>query len=444
MASSPPAGDALPRIITPVPGPRSRDLAERLARVESRNITDTSAGPIFWVSGSGASVRDADDNTYVDLTAGFGVATTGHANARVAEAIASQAATLPHALGDVHPAAIKVQLLERLAGLAPGELSVTILGSAGAEAVEAALKTALVRTGRPGILAFEGAYHGLTAGALAATWRAHFRAPFQPQLADHVRFAPYPDAASGDDAAHAALRAVHATIAAAENSAAPIGAILVEPIQGRGGIVVPPPTFLHALRDLCDGERIVLIYDEIYTGIGRTGRWFACEHTGVTPDVMTVGKALTGSLPLSAAIGSPSVMQAWPPSQGEAVHTSTFLGNPVGCAAALAQLDEIDRRDLLSRAARLGDRIRQRTQSWTQRFPGVRDARGVGLLQAVTVDGPGRALGVAHAALQRGVIVLTEGERGDVLAITPPGVITEAQIDAALDVIESLLGSPAG
>src|SRR5690606_15728120 len=186
-------GEQLPRVETAVPGPASRALAARLAAVESRNITQVSAsGPIFWAAARGANVRDADGNVFVDLTAGFAVAAAGHANPRVVRALAEQAARLPHALGDVHPADVKVALLERLAALAPGGLGVTILASTGAEAVEAALKTAVMRTGRPGVLAFTGGYHGLTYGALAATWRPEFRAPFTAQLYHGVRFAPYP------------------------------------------------------------------------------------------------------------------------------------------------------------------------------------------------------------------------------------------------------------
>jgi 4-aminobutyrate aminotransferase-like enzyme len=216
------------RLVTAVPGPQSRSLANRLARVESPNITAIGPdGPIFWAEAAGANVRDVDGNVYIDLTAGFGVANAGHANAAVADAIAKQARTLPHALGDVHPAAAKVLLLETLARIAPGELSVSILGSAGAEAVEAALKTALLHTGRPGVIAFEHAYHGLTYGALATTWRSDFRTPFQCWMPGSVRWAPYPGRTGGpatDAAAEtAAIDAVRNLMAAAESDGEPVG-----------------------------------------------------------------------------------------------------------------------------------------------------------------------------------------------------------------------------
>src|SRR5690606_7942470 len=257
-----PFGERLPELRTAVPGPASRALAVELAAVESRNITRIAEdGPIFWAEARGANVRDADGNTYVDLTGGFSVAAAGHGNPRVAAAVAEQASRLAHGLGDVYPPDIKVRLLRKLAELAPGELGVTILANSGAEAVEAALKTAVMRTGRPGILAFEGAYHGLTYGALAATWRPDFRARFAGQLFDGVRFAPYPIAS-----VDAAIEAVDRIVKQAESSPHPVGAILVEPILGRGGLRVAPPGFLAALRDRCDGNRILLILDEVYTG----------------------------------------------------------------------------------------------------------------------------------------------------------------------------------
>lgn len=453
-------GDELPAPTGRIPGPASHALARRLQRVESRNITQLTADfPVFWSEARGAAVRDADGNVYVDLTAGFGVAHAGHAHPRVAAAIAAQAARLAHGLGDVHPPSIKVELLERLGAIAPGPLGVTILGSAGAEGIEAALKTTRLHTGRSGVLAFEGAYHGLTYGALALTHRKEFRAPFADQLFAGVWHAPYPDAAAiakpgatrhgvarsaaADAGLAASLDAVDRAIADSERSAHPIGAIVVEPILGRGGLVVPPAEFLRALRERCDGSRTLLVLDEIYTGVGRTGRWFACEHVGVVPDILVSGKALTGSLPLSAAIGTPEVMQAWPASTGEALHTSTFLGNPVACAAALAQLAVIEEEGLIERAARVGARIRARTDRWVGELAVVCAARGIGLLQGAVLERAAAAQ-VMQTALEGGVLVLPEGPDDDVLAITPPAVITDAQLDAALDVLEHALRRAGG
>ena len=433
-------GDQLPHRLTEIPGPASRQLAARLQRVESPNITALQPDPpIFWQDARGANVRDVDGNIYVDLTAGFGVTNAGHSNPAVAAAIARQAQRLAHALGDVHPADVKVRLLEKLAAIMPSHLAVAILGSSGAEAVEAALKTAVMHTSRTGIIAFENSYHGLTYGALAVTHRSHFREPFERQLFAHVHFVPFP---ANDASLPTALAAIDRIIAAEEGGEHPIGCIIVEPVQGRGGIVVPPDDFLTQVRARCDGRRCILIFDEIYTGMGRTGYWLAAEKWGVTPDVAVVGKGLSGAVPLSAAVGSRDVMSSWPASTGEAIHTSTFIGNPIACAAALAQIEEIEGHDLLARAHMLGAYIRQRSRAW-QDAGLIREARGVGLLQGVALDDAARALRVVQACLQRGVLLLVEGPAADILALTPPAVITTEQLDYALDTIELCLRNAA-
>lgn len=438
------AGDLLPELRTAVPGPRSGALGARLKRAESRNITRVDGtGPVFWAEAAGANVRDVDGNLFIDLTAGFGVAAAGHANPVVAAAAARQLERLPHALGDVHPAEAKVELLERLERLTPGELGHGILSANGGDAVESALKTALLATGRPGVVAFEGAYHGLGFGALAVTHADRFRRPFQRQLYQGVRFAPFPAARHPGDAGSAtatarAIMAVRAHIEAARDGRDPVGAVIVEPIQGRAGVIVPPDDFLPALRSLCDELELVLVLDEIYTGLGRTGRWFACERGGVVPDILVIGKALAGGLPLSAMLGSPMIMDAWPAAAGEAIHTSTFLGNPVTCAAALAHLDEIERLGLVERAQQLGDRVAARFDRWVADGLAA-SGRGAGLMQAVVPAGAepeARAAAAAAAALRHGVIVLAEGSA---LAVTPPLTITGTQLDHALDVIERVL-----
>ena len=429
-------GELLPQIRTQVPGPLSRALADRLQRVESRNITClTPQPPIFWQEARGANVRDVDDNVYIDLTSGFGVAHAGHANTAVAAAIGGQAQRLAHALGDVYPAEIKVQLLERIAAVLPAPLQIGVLANSGAEAVEVALKTAALRTGRTGILAFTGAYHGLTYGALAVTHRAHFRQPFEQQLFSGVQFATFPGLDADRD------RVLHEIDSLLAHH--PIGCIIAEPIQGRGGIIVPPDWFLPALRDRCDGRGRILILDEIYTGCGRTGRWLACEHWQVVPDMVVIGKGLSGALPISAAFGSAEIMNAWPPSDGEAIHTSTFIGNPIACAAALAQIAEIENKDLLARTRMLGDHIRTRTADWSQRFATVDNIRGLGLLQAIVLRDAATAHHIMSRCLQRGVLLLLEGEPANLLAITPPAVITIEQLDHALDIIAEELARSA-
>jgi 4-aminobutyrate aminotransferase len=442
------SGDLLPGIETPPPGPRSRALIEGLRRYESPNITYISTDfPIFWKEARGANVLDVDGNVYVDLTGGFAVAVAGHRNEAVLSAMQRQMDLLVHGLGDVHPPDVKVELLRRLAEITPAGLDRAILASSGAEAVEAALKTARLASGRPGVLRFSGGYHGLTYGALCVTDGDQFRAPFSDQLGIPTVRVPYPDPyrtpeklRGAADLAGAAIELVRSRL---DESADEIGAVIIEPIQGRAGVIVPPPGFLSRLREECDRRALVLIFDEIYTGFGRTGRWFACEHENVVPDLLCVGKALTGALPLSACVGRASIMEAWPPSGGEAIHTSTFLGHPLGCAAALAQIDEIERLDLVARAERLGVRLINHLRQAMRRHPEIGDVRGRGLMIGIELVNP--ASGEPHAgaakrllveALRRGVLLLAS--RGTI-TLTPPLTISEPQLDFALQTIEACL-----
>lgn len=446
-------GDLPPHIVSSPPGPASRALAERLAGVESRNITYRSREfPIFWRKARGSNVWDPDGNRYVDLTAGFGVAAAGHGNRRVVAAIRKQLAHQLHGLGDVHPPAAKVRLLETLAARSPwvdGDTR-TVLTNSGSEAVEVALKTARLATGKPGVLAFTGAYHGLTYGALALTHRAHFRAPFADQLNLHVLRAPFPaaEATGAMDAADthtaSALAAVEATLDGPGGEQ--VGCVIVEPIQGRGGIVVPPAGFLSGLGDLCRRRGLLVIHDEIYTGCGRTGAWFAATFDDAVPDLLCLGKAMSGALPISACLGSASTMDAWPASEGEAIHTSTFLGNPLACAGAAASLHEVHRRDLPRRAAEMGDAWRAELDEVAARHPIVREVRGRGLMLGIELADPEsgepateRAGEIVREALRRGWILLSDGPAANVLALTPPLTIDPRLLTRATAMLDDLL-----
>ncbi len=435
---SPAFGRELPRMLTPPPGARSSALAARLAAVESRNVTFLGPDfPVFWTEARGANVRDADGNVYLDLTGAFGVSVAGHAHPAIVEAIREQAGTLVHGMGDVHPPALKVELLEALAELAPWRECLGVLASSGSEAVEIALKTALLATDRPGIIAFEGSYHGLTPGALATTARDDFRGPFRRHLHDGVRFVPFPDVLEGEDAsAGEALEAVRRAFREGEAAGRPVGAVIVEPIQGRGGVRVPPDDFLRELRNQVHAEGALLIFDEIFTGFGRTGQTFALEHEGVTPDLLCVGKALGGGLPLSACLGSRDVMDAWPISRGEALHTSTFLGHPLSCASALAFLRVLEKEKLVERARETGARIRRGLEEALSDEPRVRGIRGRGLFLGIVLGGdaplPGAGADVAAAALQAGLILLAAGDQGHVVELSPPLTLTGPQAEAAV------------
>ena len=446
-----------PRVRVRPPGPRSRRLSARLAGVESRNVTYLADDfPIFWEKSRGSNVWDADGNRYVDLSGGFGVAVAGHRNRSVMAAIRRQIGRLPHGMGDVHPPSLKVRLLEELAAVSPIADPRIVLACSGAEAVEVALKTARLATGKPGVAAFTGGYHGLTYGALAATDRDLFRAPFADQLNPHVLRVPYPhpyrpaSELGREDVGAAALSRFEALLDTAEGAS--VGAVIVEPIQGRGGDVVPPRGFLSGLAALCRSRGLLLIADEIYTGLGRTGRWWACEHESVTPDLVCVGKALSGTLPIAACIGSQEAMDAWPESGGEAIHTSTFLGNPLACAAGIASLREIRKRGLVERAAGEGERWMAELSRTLARHASAGDVRGRGLMIGIDLvkeadtRQPDAELArhVVSEGLRRGWILLAGGPDGNVISLSPPLTLSRALMDRATALLDDLIGEVAG
>ncbi len=452
----------LPELHTSIPGPRSREAAARLRQYESRNVTYVDADfPIFWARAHGTNIWDLDGNRFLDWTSAFGVASLGHTHHGISEALATQAGSLCHAMGDVHPSFLKADLCARLSALTferwgAGRGKV-ILGNSGFEAVEAALKTSLLHSGKPGVIAFTGAYHGLGYGTLEVTGTPYFRDPFKTQLKEFGAILPYPSCVHCPYGTKEAFRLegkdfpncssacleklgeeIQRTIQIRE-----IGAILVEPMQGRGGEIVPPLDFLRLLRTICDEHKILLILDEIYTGFNRTGALFACEHSGVVPDIICLGKALTSGFPLSACVGRVDVMDAWPESNGEALHTSTFLGNPLGCAMALASLKEHKKPQAATRVRERGARLKRAVRQL--RSPHIVDIRGVGLMMGIEFDLDGAAVnGLVKRALKDGLILLQSGPAGNVLALTPPFVITDAEIDFLVGKLQEYLTSLPG
>lgn len=431
----------LPDVRVPPPGPRSRELAARLAAVESPSVDARRAArekdsgaeqaPIVYASARGPNVVDADGNRYVDLAAGFGALLLGHARAEIVSAIETQQRRLGLALGDVYASEAKLAVCERIAKLYPLPGARVMLGTSGADAVTAALKTAVLATGRAGVVAFDGAYHGLSHGPLAACGlNPGFREPFVGQLNTHVTFAPYPGTSMD-----ASMTAVKAALARGD-----VGAVLVEPILGRGGCVVPPPGFLAALRGACDASGALLVCDEIWTGLGRSGAWLASVEEGVIPDVLCLGKGLGGGLPLSACVGSERVMAAWGTHGGTTIHTATHFGAPPACAAALATLETLEREGLPERARTTGARWMSRLRERTTGL-GVREIRGRGLMVGIELEGgAARALAVTRRLLSSGWIVLTGGTRGDVLTLTPPLDIEAGLLDAFADALAMALG----
>ncbi len=440
-------GSLLPDIITSPPGGISRHLAKRLRSVESRNITYFDVGwPIFWKEASGSNVRDVDHNLYIDLSGAFGVALIGHAHPRVVHALQAQGEELIHGMGDIHPPVRKVELIERLCRIVPWVDAQAVLTTTGSEAVEVALKTARIATGKPGIVAFRGGYHGLTMGALAVTDRAHFRSYFEDQLYKGVSFAPFPECNDVSRVtADETLGLLRAAFQQGAPNGDPIGAVIVEPVQGRAGVRIPPDGFMAALSDVAMEEGAMVIADEIFTGLGRCGSMLASERLGLRPDIVCIGKVFGGGLPLSACLSSQSVLSAWPENDGEAIHTNTFLGNPLSCATALAVLDIVEHLDVPERAEVLGSQLLSELQDSLRGAERVSEVRGRGLMigiELVTDDGSpwkGGALRVAEAALAQGLIILPAGEHGHVVELTPSAFLTEDQATHSLVVLSSII-----
>lgn len=405
----------LPTLRTDVPGPASRAWIDRLAERECPAITARRArraaslgasdtDPIVWSEGLGSNILDVDGNVFVDLCGGFGVASVGHRHPRVVAAGQAQLGRLPHAMGDAFPDVRRIELMERLCALTG--MDRVILGTSGSDAVEAAVKTARLATRRDRFLAFSGAYHGLASAPLAAIGYLAdaFRAPFAPLLGRHFDFAPWggplPDLAD-------------------------YAAVLVEPVQGRGGMRAPPDGWLANLHHDARAAGTLVIHDEIYAGLGRTGRFLAATET---PDLLCLGKALGGGFPISACLGTAAAMDAWGASRGAAIHTQTFLGNPVGCAMALATLDVIADEGLVARAAAVGAQFAAALAG----LPGVTAVSGRGMMLGVHVADSLRA---ARALLERGYIVLPCGVHAEALGVTPPLTLGLEQIAGAVAAI---------
>lgn len=408
-------GTEVPALRTAVPGPRSEALVDLLARHECPAVTHrrarraaqlglARADPIVWSEAVGANVRDADGNVFVDLTSGFGVALVGHRDPEVVAAATRAAGRLPHAMGDAFPDEERIGLLADLAAALPDGLDVTLLGLSGSDAVDAALRTAFLATRRPGVLVFDGAYHGLALGVAALQSAVpRLTSPFGPLLSPHVRRCPWA-------ADRAALREVL--------DVGDVGLVLLEPMLGRGGVVEPPPGWLATVADEARRAGAVIAFDEIQTGLGRTGADWMGPAEGVVPDLLLTGKALGGGFPLSAAVGRADVMACWGASAGEALSTQTFLGHPVGCAAARVVLGRL-RRGLADACQARGLALRDalRARGWA--------VRGRGLMAAVEVPGP---LGVCRRLLQEGFLALPAGS--DAVGLFPPVTLTDEQITA--------------
>jgi 4-aminobutyrate aminotransferase-like enzyme len=366
----------------------------------------------------------------------------GHTSPAVLKAVKEQSRFMIHGMGDVHPNEVKVLLGKKLSEITPGNLSMSIFSSTGFEAVESALKTAVMHTKKTGVIAFEGAYHGLGYGTLSVTHRSDFRKPFEKQVAKFGHFAPYPDIrVHGNKAVEHSMKAVKSLYKKTRRSPHPVGAVLVEPIQGRGGVMVPPPNFMKELRAFCDETKTLLIADEVFTGFGRTGFWFASQKSDVIPDIMCLGKGMGAGFPISACIASARVMYSWGASTGDAIHTSTFLGHPLGCAVALAVIREIEEKKFVERSREMGDLFKKELYKLKERYSFIGDVRGSGLMIGIEFNEPSygaktkkpapgteRARRFVGDCLKRGIVLLGSGPDHNVVSVTPPFVITPKDI----------------
>ncbi len=374
------------------------------------------AETVEWAA-EGCLVWDIHGHEYIDCACGPAIFNVGHRHPRVLAAVRDQLDRIPMSVRTM-PSAPQAELAERLAHLSPGDLQYAFFCNSGAEAVEGALKLARLATGRPRFVAMREAFHGKTLGALSATGREYYRAPFEP-LVPGFTHVPFGDAAAVDAAIGPETAAV-----------------ILEPVQGEAGVIVPPPGYLRAVREICDRRRVLLIADEIQTGLGRTGRLFCVEHEGVVPDIMTLAKALGGGVvPIGAFLARPALWEQF--QKQPYIHSTTFGGNPLACRAALATLAVLVEESLADRAAVQGRYFLERLRELRRRHPDViRDVRGLGLMIGVEFAHSDYALMVSAEAGHRGVITFYTLNKPEVIRIEPPLLITPALIDRAVAGIE--------
>ncbi|HTW67954.1 MAG TPA: acetyl ornithine aminotransferase family protein [Bryobacteraceae bacterium] len=434
----------LPHLVTSLPGPRAASVIQRDSAVISPSYTR--CYPLVAARGEGAIIEDVDGNRFLDFNAGIAVCSTGHCHPKVAAAIEEQSKRLIHMSGTDFYYENMVQLAEKLASLAPGPGPHRVyFGNSGAEATEAAMKLARYHTGRDKFIAFTGSFHGRTLGALSLTGsKVVQRKGFGP-LVPGVVHAQFPDPyrtppgitpeAHGINCVRFIEDELFRTIVPAEE----VAGIVVEPIQGEGGYLIPPKTFLEELRRLADRHGILLVFDEVQSGMGRTGKMWASEHFGVAPDIFTSAKGIASGLPLSAVIARADVMD-WAPG----AHASTFGGNPVAVASALATIELLET-ELIANAASIGAHILDRMRAWPQRFAHVGDVRGLGLMigfelvrdQQTKERAPELRDRIQELAFERGLLVLGAGR--NTIRLCPPLIISRDQADFAMATLEECL-----
>jgi 4-aminobutyrate aminotransferase len=434
----------LPHITGPLPGPRALAIIERDHEFISPSYTR--CYPLVAQRGEGSMVEDVDGNRFLDFSAGIAVVATGHCHPRVVEAIQQQAARLIHMSGTDFYYEEMVALAEKLSEIAPGDVQRRVsFGNSGAEAIEGSIKLARYATGREKIIAFFGSFHGRTMGALSLTARkAVQRRGFGP-LVPGVVHAPYPYCyrcpvgKQPDSCAVECVQHIENTLLKTIAPADETAAIVVEPVQGEGGYIVPPQKFFDELARVAEQNGILLIFDEVQSGMGRTGKMWAANHFDAVPDIFAVAKGIASGLPLGATVARKDLM-TWPPGS----HASTFGGNPVACAAALTTIALLQE-ELVENAARMGAYLMDRMRDWPARFPIVGEVRGLGLMigielvrnQQTKERAPELRDRVVDRAFERGLLILGAGD--NTLRLSPPLVITRDQCDFALETLTECL-----
>jgi 4-aminobutyrate aminotransferase/(S)-3-amino-2-methylpropionate transaminase len=409
---------------TAIPGPRSTEILERLRASVAAPLTITF--PVVAAEARGATITDVDGNTFIDFAGGVGCLNVGHSHPHVVQAAQEQLDRFSHTDFTVVPYEVYAALAERLLARAPLQRPAkAAFFNAGTEAVENAVKFARAYTGRSAVIGFEGAFHGRTYLSLALTSKTH---PYKHGLgpfAPEVYRVPFNDV-------EAIRRAFQVTVAPED-----VAAIVFEPVQGEGGFVPATPELVEGIRAICDEHGIVMVCDEVQSGYARTGRFFAIEHYGVRPDLITVAKSIAMGIPLSGVLGKAEIMDA--PQEGGV--GGTYVGNPVAQAAALAVLDVIEEEGLVERSAALGETMRARMLAWQERWPRIRDVRGLGSMLAIELDAAATASHVVEEALGRGLLLLKAGVEGRAIRVLVPLVVTDAELQEALDAWEQALGA---
>jgi 4-aminobutyrate aminotransferase/(S)-3-amino-2-methylpropionate transaminase len=420
------------------PGPNSKELFKRKEEVVARAVT--SLAPFIIAESRGAIIKDVDGREYLDFTGGWGCLNVGHNHPKVVRTIQTQAERYVHTDCSVVMYEPYIELAERLVSYAPGPRTKRVaFFNSGAEAVENAVKIARFHTKRRAVVVFEGAFHGRTLLAMTMTHKAvPYKAHFGPFAPDIYRM-PFPNPYRAPMDFSQWEEQFTALVSPDE-----VACVVVEPIQGEGGFVVPMEDFLPKLREFCNDHGIVLVADEVQSGIGRTGKFFASEHFGIEPDLICIGKSLASGLPLSGVIGVAEVIDSVP----DSAIGGTYVGNPIACAAALAVIEVIEKEGLLERARHLGEQLERRFRAMQERFAIIGDVRGLGAMRAIELvkdrntKEPAReqTASIIKEALKRGVILAKAGLYGNVIRMLIPLVLTDEELTRGLDVLEEVLG----